>query len=238
MTRGEWRQRILDFRFWILGRTAREKPRNRLRQQPVRQLPPTTYYLPPTTYHILPTTYHLPPTTCSSPASSAPLRWAFMKLLERIKAQDPNHQVVLMVQVENEMPSHRDYGPVAQEVWRKPVPQGLFEHLIRHEAELSPWLRQVWMRNGRKTSGTWAEVFGEKDNEGGRVFGTWSFGRFAERDHGCSLLLSIDPRLQTVRAPVQRSSDGRRSAPWQSESRTWHQHFVVNEWPPACPEYR
>lgn len=106
---------------------------------------------------------------------------AYAELLGRIKSKDPDHQVVLMVQVENEMPSWRDYSAPAQAAWNGPVPAELLEFIRRNEATLSPWLKDRWTRGGRKASGTWPEVFGEGEGDGGRAFGTWLYSRFADQ---------------------------------------------------------
>jgi len=108
-------------------------------------------------------------------------RRAFQKLMDRIKEQDPTHQVVLMVQVENEMPSWLDYSDPAQEAWKQPVSKELIQHIAENEATISRWLRDTWTRHGRKTSGTWAEVFGPGESEGGRAFGAWFYARFADQ---------------------------------------------------------
>ena len=45
--------------------------------------------------------------------------------------------------------------------------------------KLEPELRERWQKNGRKTSGTWAQVFGD-DEWGAEVFTAWHYARFAE----------------------------------------------------------
>lgn len=106
---------------------------------------------------------------------------AFKKLLERIQSQDPLHQVVLMVQVENEMPSWRDYCAAGMAAWQQAVPKELIQHVAANESTVNPWLRDIWTKSGKRQAGTWGEVFGEGDGDGGRAFGTWSYARFADQ---------------------------------------------------------
>lgn len=151
---------------------------------------------------------------CVSPFCEEALRLderAFGKLLGRIKERDPNHQVVLMVQVENEMPSWRDYSEPAQKAWGEPVPAELLRAIQENEKTVSPWLRDLWTRNGRKTVGTWAEVFGESD-AAGRVFGSWTYGRFADQVAAAG--------KKVLNLPMYVNS-------WQGESPCWHQYMDV-----------
>jgi hypothetical protein len=104
---------------------------------------------------------------------------AFGKLLRRIVEKDPDHQVVLMAQVENEMPSWRDYSAPGMDAWLKSVPAALLDAIKGHTDTISPWLRSVWERNGRRTAGAWVQVFGD-NNDGARVFGSWYYGRYAD----------------------------------------------------------
>jgi hypothetical protein len=118
-----------------------------------------------------------------SPFSAAALaadQRAFAALLTRVAQQDPEHQVVLLAQVENEMPSWRDYSDAGQAAWSQNVPPELTAALAANEATLSPWARDLWTRHGRKATGTWEEVFGADDNAG-RAFGAWWYSRFADQ---------------------------------------------------------
>jgi len=70
---------------------------------------------------------------------------AFSALMERISQKDPQQQVVIMMQIENEigmLESARDHAPLAEKVYSQPVPAALLKAL------------------GKKQKGTWAEVFG------------------------------------------------------------------------------
>lgn len=117
-----------------------------------------------------------------SPFSEETLRAdaaAFRALMRHIREVDPRHTVV-MVQVENEAGSlgdSRDRSPLAEVAWAKPAPAELVDYLVRNNAVLLPELREVWGRNGFRSSGTWAEVFGS-DEWADEVFMAYHVGRF------------------------------------------------------------
>jgi hypothetical protein len=52
-------------------------------------------------------------------------------------------------------------------------------YLAKNKATLLPEMQEVWGRNGYKTSGTWAEIFGN-DEWADEVFMAWYTGRFIE----------------------------------------------------------
>ncbi|WP_321475945.1 DUF5597 domain-containing protein [uncultured Paludibaculum sp.] len=104
---------------------------------------------------------------------------AFRALMRHIKEADPQHTVIMM-QVENEAGSlgdSRDRSQLADSAWSKPVPADLRNYLAKNQATLLPEIREVWGRNGSKTSGTWAEVFGD-DEWADEVFMAYHVGRF------------------------------------------------------------
>ncbi|MDR2811296.1 MAG: DUF5597 domain-containing protein [Tannerellaceae bacterium] len=87
---------------------------------------------------------------------------AFAALMKRLRAVDSEH-TVLMIQVENEIgviPEARDYSPEAQAAFGSPVPEQLMDYIRKHDETLEPELREAWVAAGKKTSGTWQEVFG------------------------------------------------------------------------------
>ena len=100
-------------------------------------------------------------------------------LLARVKEKDPTHQIVVLAQLENEMPAFRDYSEAAMKAWNGDVPPDLTAYLSKHEQDISPWIRGIWDRHGSKTSGTWADVFGD-DNNGSKVFAVWSQARYIQ----------------------------------------------------------
>lgn len=54
------------------------------------------------------------------------------------------------------------------------------EYLLKNKAALLPELAQVWGAAGSRTSGTWAEVFGQGP-EADEVFMAWHYGRYIGR---------------------------------------------------------
>jgi len=93
---------------------------------------------------------------------------AYKALLEHIKAVDYDHTVI-MVQCENEVgvfQSPRDYSSIAEKKWNGAVPADFIQYMQANEATLHSQLKQVWTENGKKTKGTWEEVFGKSKTEG------------------------------------------------------------------------
>jgi len=104
---------------------------------------------------------------------------AFAALIRHIKAVDPQHTVIMM-QVENEAGSlgdSRDRSPLAAAAWARRVPAGLLNYFAKNKADLLPEMQEVWGRNSFKSSGTWAEVFGN-DEWADEVFMAYHVGRF------------------------------------------------------------
>ncbi|MCF8326366.1 MAG: DUF5597 domain-containing protein [Leadbetterella sp.] len=89
---------------------------------------------------------------------------AFEKLMLFIKDFDGKERTVIMMQVENEigmLPSARDHQTLANEAFKKPVPTELMRYLQQNRDSLVPEFREIWKKNGYKTSGNWEEVFGK-----------------------------------------------------------------------------
>jgi beta-galactosidase GanA len=106
---------------------------------------------------------------------------AYAALLVHLKAVDAQG-TVLMVQVENEigmLPVAREWGPEANAAWAAPVPPELLERLATGGETIEPELRALWRAHGSKTSGTWAQVFGDGD-AGQEVFTAWFYARYAD----------------------------------------------------------
>ena len=104
---------------------------------------------------------------------------AFRALMRHIREADPQHTVIMM-QVENEsglLGDSRDRSPLAESAWGKAVPAELMNYLVRNKSTLLPEMQEVWGRNGYKTSGTWAEIFGT-DEWADEVFMAWYIGRY------------------------------------------------------------
>ena len=89
---------------------------------------------------------------------------AFSALMQHISEKDPQREVVIMMQVENEigmLESARDHSPQAEKVYRQPVPQVLLKTL------------------GIKKQGTWSEVFGT-DDYADEKFMAWQYACYVE----------------------------------------------------------
>ena len=99
-----------------------------------------------------------------SPLGQATLeadRKAFRQLMRHLKQADPQ-RTVIMVQVENEpgtYGSSRDFSPLAQQVFDKPVPAALVKGL-------------------NKPPGTWRQVFGKDADE---YFHAWHVAKFIDQ---------------------------------------------------------
>jgi beta-galactosidase GanA len=106
---------------------------------------------------------------------------AFAALMGHLKANDPEHSVI-MVQVENEIgmiPDARDHSPEAEKAFAGPVPAALMDYLTRNRALLAPELLAVWNAAGGRTSGSWAEVFGSAP-AGEEIFMAWHFAAYTQ----------------------------------------------------------
>jgi beta-galactosidase GanA len=105
---------------------------------------------------------------------------AFAAVMARLRDLDAAHGTVLMVQVENEpgmLNAPRDRQPLADAAFAQPVPAALLEYLAAHEGSLVEEMAAIWTRQGRRSSGTWTEVFGDDADE---VFMGWHVARFLE----------------------------------------------------------
>lgn len=105
---------------------------------------------------------------------------AYAATMKHIAEVDREEQTVIMMQVNNEVGLHgytRDYHPEAVKAFNGPVPQMLIDYLIANEARLLPETLNAWKKQGRKTSGTWEEVFGKGDYTD-EMFMAWHYGRY------------------------------------------------------------
>lgn len=108
-------------------------------------------------------------------------RAAFVAMIKHLAEVDTNHRVI-MVQVNNEtglLRDSRDRSALAEAAWKAPVPTQLLKYLSTHRSTLKPELEATWSREGRRSSGTWAEVFGS-DWQAEEVFMAWHFARHME----------------------------------------------------------
>lgn len=116
-----------------------------------------------------------------APATLAADTAAFRAMLAHLKQVDTQHTVV-MIQVENEigmLPEVRDYSAAANAAWRAPVPAALTAYLAANRATLQPGVKAAWEARGARSSGTWAEVFGDTI-ETEEMFQAWYYAAFVE----------------------------------------------------------
>ena len=105
---------------------------------------------------------------------------AFAALMEHLKEVDHIQRTVIMIQVENEvgiLGSPRDHSDAANSLFNSPVPQELMNFLTAHKESLLPETKELWASSEFKTSGTWAEVFGEGD-KCDEIFMAWHYATY------------------------------------------------------------
>ena len=104
---------------------------------------------------------------------------AYVALLERIKQVDKDH-TVLMMQIENEVGikrNARDYSPAANALFEQDVPAELITHIRTHLDDIKPILRDAYVKNGSRTDGSWAEVFGSSPDTD-EMFMAWNYATY------------------------------------------------------------
>jgi hypothetical protein len=107
---------------------------------------------------------------------------AFATLMQHIKQVDGDQHTVLMMQMENEvgvLGDSRDHSAAANKAFASAVPPELTAWLKAHQSALYPELRALWDENGDKTTGAWAEVFGDSARAD-EVFMAWHYARFIQ----------------------------------------------------------
>jgi beta-galactosidase GanA len=107
---------------------------------------------------------------------------AALGAMQRHLAAADHDRTVVMLQIENEvgmLPEVRDYGPLAEQAWRGPVPAQLIDYVRTHAATLQPGLRRLWETHGAREQGSWGEVFGDSI-EAQEVFQAWAYAAFIE----------------------------------------------------------
>lgn len=106
---------------------------------------------------------------------------AFAALLTHLARVDAKAGTVPLIQVENEvgmLEAAREHGRAADAAFHAAVPPDLLATLAT--APLPATLEALWARHGRRTSGTWAEVFGT-DPTGEEVFTAYHLARYTDR---------------------------------------------------------
>lgn len=106
---------------------------------------------------------------------------AFAAVMKYIKERD-KHNYVLFMQVENETglwQQNIDHCKEAQKAFSSKVPQELIAYLQKGKGDKDNPMWVYWTHQGKKTSGTWKEVFG--DNAFAENFFTqWSYASYIE----------------------------------------------------------
>jgi len=146
---------------------------------------------------------------------------AFSALLAHLKRVDGDRRTVIMVQVQNEIGTGPDRSSLARAAFAAPVPDTLTTQLAAHEAELQPYVRDRWVGQGRRRSGTWREVFGEGPATDD-IFHAWHYARYVEHVaaagkavyplpmfvNACQLRGGVfDPKLDPIGGPVAQVMD-------------------------------
>jgi beta-galactosidase GanA len=106
---------------------------------------------------------------------------AFSRLMRWTRDYDSERHNVIMVQVENEVgmiPEPRDHSELSEAAYRGQVPEALLS--LAAKGELGPEVAALWEKAGRRTAGTWSEVFGS-DAQGEEIFSAWQFSQYVER---------------------------------------------------------
>lgn len=107
---------------------------------------------------------------------------AYTALMNRIKEIDCNEQTVIMCQIENEvglLGDTRDRSVQAENQFRQQVPADLIKHLQKNEKRILPEIINEWKANGKKTNGSWLELFGNGCNHlADEMFMSWHYARF------------------------------------------------------------
>lgn len=109
---------------------------------------------------------------------------AFLEFIKFIKEKDPKGETVIMVQIENEvglLGDSRDRSAVAEKAFASQVPNKLIEYIKNNEKKLLPEIRDGWNLNGKIESGSWEEVFGQKNKLADEMFMAWNYATFIEK---------------------------------------------------------
>jgi len=107
---------------------------------------------------------------------------AFAALMKHLRAFDQHDHTVLMVQVENEvgiLGDSRDRSDIANAAYAGQVPKELMQRLVKIDTALVPEFREKWLQAGKKSSGTWEEVFGTGLGTE-EIFMAWNYARFVD----------------------------------------------------------
>jgi hypothetical protein len=108
---------------------------------------------------------------------------AYTAFMRHLKDVDGQAHTCLMVQMQNEigvLGDSRDRSAAANVAFGNAVPKELTGYLVKNQARLNPDLEQRWVAAGRKTAGTWEDVFGAGVSTD-EIFMAWHYARYMER---------------------------------------------------------
>ncbi|HVO10163.1 MAG TPA: DUF5597 domain-containing protein [Vicinamibacteria bacterium] len=154
---------------------------------------------------------------------------AFAALMAHLRTADAAERTVILVQVENEtglLGAERDRSPEAEKLFRTAVPQELTAYLAARRETLAPSLDAEWTKAGRRTAGTWSEVFGMLADE---AFSAWHVARYV--DAVASAGKQAYPLPMYANAWLINPGD-ERTGRWPSGGPTAH---VLDVWKAAAP---
>lgn len=105
---------------------------------------------------------------------------AFAALMQYIKEKDTNGMISVM-QVENEVGCFQDidYCEEAQEAYKQEVPTELINYFKKNEKKINPMLTYNWIANGKKSKGTWSDIFGA-NSDSRHFFMTWYYASYIQ----------------------------------------------------------
>ena len=115
--------------------------------------------------------------TCAADAK------AFAALMKHVGEIDAADQTVIMIQMQNEVGLHghtRDWHPDAVKAFNGPVPEQLISYLSKNYDNLLPETRAAWDKQGKRTSGSWEEVFGKGDYTD-EMFMAWNYASYMNK---------------------------------------------------------
>lgn len=108
---------------------------------------------------------------------------AFKALMTFIKKIDSKQQTVIMCQIENEVGikgDSRDRSVKAEKLFASDVPVEFINYITEKEKQLLPEIVTRWHENGKRTKGSWAEVFGKNDLAD-ELFMAWHYAKFVNK---------------------------------------------------------
>ena len=108
---------------------------------------------------------------------------AFAALMKHVKEADEKEQTVIMIQVQNEVGligAPRDYSEAANKIYAQQLPAALMNHMQKSKETLLPEFRDLWAAAGYRTTGSWAEVFGDNPSAE-EAFMAWHYAKYINK---------------------------------------------------------